>query len=93
MHYKRNITQLKKYEEDKPVEAETNQHEQASLEAGSEVESREEKQEHSRHQYSLRPGCNRVPEGLKDYNCDRGTLVDLFYVFKVMLFFMLVAVT
>ena len=43
---------------------------QASLEAGSDVESREEKQEHLRHHYSLRPMCNRVPERLKDYNCD-----------------------
>ena len=44
-------------------------HKQASLEAGSEVESREDKQEHLRNHYSLRPRCSCVPERLTDHKC------------------------
>ena len=65
IHYKRNVTHLQKYEEDKSQEtAASNPKGTSSKELET---SQEEEPRVSTQHYALRPRRNRQPERLKDY--------------------------
>ena len=65
VHYKRNVTHLQKYEEDKSQET-AGSNPKWTLPKDPET-SQDEEPRVSTQRYALRPRCNRQPERLKDY--------------------------
>ena len=65
VHYKRNVTHLQKYEEDKSKETEGS-NPKWTLPKDPETSLEEEPRVLTQH-YALRPRCNRQPERLKDH--------------------------
>ena len=65
IHYKRNVTHLQKYEEDKSQETAAS-NPKGTLSKELETSQEEEPRVSTQH-YALRPRRNRQPERLKDY--------------------------